>query len=65
MSDLQKHTMNFFRGDVSRLQSMYGDASTIIRTLVRRHIQRIERRAEGVMPPAPELHPEEINGDHR
>lgn len=45
--DTTKHTLHFFRGDVERLRVLYPEtgASLIIRTLVRRHIERIEAAA--------------------
>lgn len=49
-SEFQKHTLNFFSGDVQRLQELYPDigASIVIRTIVRKFIEKIER--EGTTP---------------
>jgi hypothetical protein len=41
---LQKHTLNLYRGDFDRLQSVYPDipAGKVIRRIVRGYIERLE-----------------------
>lgn len=48
--DLQKHTLNLFAGDYEKLKEFYPDtgAGAIIRRLVRKFIQNIEKQGEPV-----------------
>jgi len=41
---LQKHTLHFFEGDFEELKNLYPSVSAtiIIRTLVRRHIEKVK-----------------------
>ena len=43
--DLQKHTLNFFAGDIEKLAALHPDLepSVVVRTLVREHIDKVER----------------------
>lgn len=49
-NDLQKCTMNLFRGDYAKLQDLYPDigAATIIRRIVRKFIDQIEEKGQAV-----------------
>lgn len=42
--ELQKHTLNLYRGDYARIRDLYpeGDAASIIRDVVRAFIQKVE-----------------------
>ena len=46
--DLQKCTMNLFKGDYAKLQELYPDtgAATIIRRIIRGFIEQIEKTGE-------------------
>jgi hypothetical protein len=43
-TDLQKHTLNLYRGDYDRLRAAYPDigAATVIRRVVRKFVEKIE-----------------------
>jgi len=43
-SNFQKHTLNFFEGDMEKLAALHPDLepSVVVRTLVRTHIESIE-----------------------
>lgn len=45
--DLQKHTLNLFRGDYEKLQQLYPDhgAGPIIRSVIRKFIEQCESGA--------------------
>lgn len=55
----QKHTLNLYEGDFDRLRELYPHvgASIVIRRLIRRYIEDIERKAlQGVtVPEIPEV----------
>lgn len=46
--DLEIFTMNFYRGDITRLRKIYPDrqVSIIIRNVIRDYINRVEDRAK-------------------
>lgn len=42
LEELQKHTINLYKGDYARLQAMYPDvgANIVIRKLIRKHVNK-------------------------
>lgn len=46
-TDLQKHTLNLYRGDYEKLRAAYPDigAAVVIRRVIRKFIDRIEASA--------------------
>ena len=51
--DKTKHTLWLFRGDFATLAELYPDlgASIVVRTLIRKHIERIEAGVDKSLPP--------------
>lgn len=55
VEELQKHTLNLYKGDFEKLQMFYEKvgAGKMIREIVRAHIHKVETRAEQLMPAMP------------
>lgn len=51
--EISKHTLNLYRGDYAKLQSLYSSrigAAKIIRDIVRAHLRKIEESAAQRLP---------------
>lgn len=56
--DLQKHTLNFYAGDIEKLARLYPEvgASVVVRRLIRKHLQDMANK----LSPLPTINSEEI-----